>query len=92
MRVDSHETPALSSLLAMSALSSLLFCYAYIVAVVAGQLQSVLKASAAAPSATALAGAHGYTYIGCWNETTDFRSNNGARALTGGKDVCHRWY
>lgn len=53
----------------------------------AAHRQQVLKPTTAAASATALASANGYSYVGCWNETRGFKSNGGARALTGGKEV-----
>lgn len=34
------------------------------------------------------AGAHGYTYAGCYNETTGISGSSGARALANGAMVC----
>ena len=54
------------------------------------QEQSIIKPTKAAPPARVQGAAHGYTYIGCWNETVGFESNGGARALAGGKEVGDR--
>ena len=43
--------------------------------------QSLVNPTTAAPSATPLPGVEGYEYIGCYNETTGFGDNDGARAL-----------
>ena len=51
--------------------------------------QSLVNPTTAAPSATPLSAAFGYEFVGCWNETTGFGSNGGARALgEEGKSVC----
>ena len=71
----------------MSVRSILLSLGALLGACVSAKDQYVFKPTAAASSAIALAGGHGYTYVGCWNETVGFRSNDGARALGGGKSV-----
>jgi hypothetical protein len=50
---------------------------------------STTSAAAAAASssvvATAAAGSNGYSYMGCYNETTDIEGTSGARALANGK-------
>ncbi|TIA53337.1 WSC-domain-containing protein [Aureobasidium pullulans] len=49
---------------------------------------SASSASASATSAVAAsiaAGSNGYSYVGCWNETTGIEGTAGARALSGGK-------
>ena len=49
---------------------------------------SASSASASATSAVAAsiaAGSNGYSYVGCWNETTGIEGTSGARALSGGK-------
>ncbi|TKA83721.1 hypothetical protein B0A55_00271 [Friedmanniomyces simplex] len=51
---------------------------------VLAQDASIVNPTTAAPSATALATAKGYTYVGCWNETVGVANSNGARALSGG--------
>ena len=56
-------------------------------AIVSGNDQFVYKPTSTTPSPTALPEAHGYAHIGCWNETTGFRANGGARALRGGTNV-----
>lgn len=43
--------------------------------------QSIVEPTTAAASATALASAYGYTYAGCYNETTGIAGAGGARAL-----------
>jgi hypothetical protein len=79
---------ALPVALAMSILSILLFLCALPFSMAAfGHRQVVFRPTTAAPSATALASGFGYSYVGCWNETTGYKSNGGARALSGGKDV-----
>jgi len=67
-------------------LSTLLL--AVLVTVVFAQDASIVNPTTAAPSATALPSAHGYTYVGCWNETVGVASADGARALSGGTSVC----
>lgn len=56
-------------------------------ACVAAREQYILNPTTVAPSPTALARAHGYSHIGCWNETVGLRGNEGVRALAGGKNV-----
>jgi hypothetical protein len=53
--------------------------------------QSSASTSSAAATATssvvaiAAAGSDGYSYMGCYNETTGIEGTSGARALSGGK-------
>lgn len=49
--------------------------------------QYAFNPTTVAPSPTALAGAHGYSYVGCWNETVGFRGSGGVRAMAGGNNV-----
>jgi hypothetical protein len=43
-------------------------------------------ASAQATTTASIAGGtNGYSYAGCWNETTSVAGTNGVRALSGGK-------
>lgn len=77
----SHPAASLAFAAAMSAPSSfstllLLTCLPLITFA-----QSLVNPTTAAPSATPLNSAFGYEYVGCWNETTGFRNNDGARAL-----------
>ena len=51
------------------------------------QQQSIIYPTTAAASATAVPSAHGYTYAGCWNETTQVPNTNGLRALANGNSV-----
>ena len=71
----------------MSIRSTLVLVCALLGASVTAKDQYIFKPTSAAPSATPLAGAYGYTYIGCYNETVGFRGSYGARALEGGKTV-----
>lgn len=76
----------------MSIRSTLLLAAAFLgVLAAAAKDQYVFKPTAAAPEAVAVPEAHGYSYIGCWNETVGFRRNGGARALAGGRDVGFSW-
>ena len=56
-------------------------------AVADDQGTSIIYPTTAAPGATALPSANGYSYVGCWNETTGIPQAQGSRALTGGKEV-----
>ncbi|KAK1036991.1 hypothetical protein LTS16_013256 [Friedmanniomyces endolithicus] len=55
-----------------------------LLASVSAQDTSIILPTTAAPTATALATAKGYSYVGCWNETVGVPNSNGARALSGG--------
>lgn len=52
--------------------------------------QSIVYPTTAAASATPLPSLYGYTYAGCYNETTGIPGAGGARALDQmtGKSVC----
>lgn len=54
---------------------------------VASAQSSTAASDASSAVATAAAGTNGYTYAGCWNETTGVEGTTGARALSGGKMV-----
>lgn len=47
----------------------------------------LLNPSLAATSAVIGTGSNGYTYAGCYNETTGVTGSSGVRALTGGSMV-----
>ncbi|KAK5119512.1 hypothetical protein LTR85_007612 [Meristemomyces frigidus] len=64
----------------MSAHSLLFFLLTAVLACLTAA-QSIVNPTTAAASATALASAYGYTYAGCYNETTGFAGSGGARAL-----------
>ncbi|KZF22373.1 WSC-domain-containing protein [Xylona heveae TC161] len=49
-----------------------------------GSATPTSASAAASASATIDPGSHGYTYIGCYNETTGFSAGGDVRALTGG--------
>lgn len=51
------------------------------------QSPTIVYPTTAASTATPLPSAHGYTYIGCYNETTGIPGAGGARALSGGNSV-----
>lgn len=46
---------------------------------------SAAASASASVVATAAAGSDGYSYMGCYNETTEIAGTSGARALSGGK-------
>ncbi|KAH9845868.1 putative fungistatic metabolite [Teratosphaeria destructans] len=48
--------------------------------------ETIVNPTTAAAGATPLPSASGYTYVGCWNETTGFPGAGGVRALSGGKE------
>lgn len=48
---------------------------------VVAQDTSIVIPTTAAPSATPLPNAEGYTYAGCWNETVEVAKAGGVRAL-----------
>ncbi|KAI5204641.1 hypothetical protein E4T42_01004 [Aureobasidium subglaciale] len=60
-----------------------------LVAVASAQSSSTSASAAASASATvvpvAAAGSNGYSYAGCWNETTSVEGTANTRALSGGK-------
>jgi len=76
-----HSLPAMSFPFALFLLLTLLL------ASVSAQGTSIILPTTAAPTATALATAKGYSYVGCWNETVGVPNSNGARALSGGMSV-----
>lgn len=65
----------------------LLFILSLTAVEVAAQATSLAYPTTAAPTATALPSAHGYNYVGCWNETVSLPNSGGARALSGGMTV-----
>lgn len=64
-----------------SALSLLLLAALYASLVLAQQDTSIVYPTTAAATATPLPSAHGYTYAGCYNETTRIKNAGGVRAL-----------
>ena len=48
---------------------------------------SAQSSNSSSSTAVAAAGSNGYSYIGCWNETTGIAGTSGARALPNGKMV-----
>ena len=66
---------------AMSAPSSTFSTLLLLTSLTPAFAQSLVNPTTAAPSATPLNSAFGYEYVGCWNETTGFKGNDGARAL-----------
>ena len=77
----------------MSAPSAPIFLFRLLLAILSltspasGQDTSIINPTTAAPSATPLPSAKGYTYAGCWNETVGVTGASGARALSGGMQV-----
>ncbi len=59
----------------------LIFPFVFFGPASAAHRQLVLQSTSATPSATALASAFGYAYIGCWNETTGPRNDGRAEPL-----------
>jgi len=64
--------------------------FSTLVAAAFAQDTSIVNPTTAAPSATALAASNGYSYVGCYNETVGIPNTDGARALTGGMNVCRK--
>lgn len=63
------------------------FFLALLARCVRAQDTSIINPTTAAASAAPLQTASGYSYVGCWNETTGIANAGGARALTGGMSV-----
>lgn len=74
---------------AMSTLSFLVVLSALFFNIVFAQEASIVYPTTAAPSATIVPNLRGYTYAGCWNETTYVPGTDGARALQNGMSVWH---
>lgn len=65
-------------MLVRALLSALVVSFA---GLVTAQSQTIVNPTTAAPSATTVANANGYSYVGCWNETVDIPNAGGVRAL-----------
>lgn len=72
-----------------AAMSTLSFLWALLLTVACAQDTSIVYPTTAAASATAVPSIRGYTYAGCWNETTYVPGTDGARALQDGMQVRH---
>lgn len=59
---------------------------AFFFALTFAQDATIVYPTTAAASATPLPSGSGYTYAGCYNETTGIL--DGARAISGGQNVC----